>query len=111
MSTNRLEKFAVCHIDNLRIPSKELSLYARMFFDEGTVFYRFAGGCEVDGMLDSDRILSVTRIDWNNNNLLIGELLPVLKQSTGEMTAVCRWDNGNSEQLIVKDGSISWQKL
>jgi hypothetical protein len=70
------------------------------------------GGCgqTIKGIL-KDGMLSVTKINMGgegSGRYMYEIINPALKQSTGELEAVCVWEGGDSiTRLTVKDGEVN----
>ena len=107
-------------IKDFKFPVQSLYKHARTDWhperennDDGTVtFYNL--GTELSGKIEGD-IFHCESIDCSgegSGTVMKWILEPAFKDSTGDLTASCVWEGGDSiNRIIVKDGVVKWEDI
>ncbi len=120
MSYN-IDKFTVKRMVDLKIPVDAFYIHERKDWHPTDVRglsgpVEISCGCEqiISGTIE-DGILTVTELDLEGegSGTFINWIFePALKQSKGELNAVCIWERGDSiNRLLVEDGTVDWLAL
>lgn len=121
MSYN-IDTFKLKKLENLKIPLASFYKHERKDFhprrinnDDGSLHLKFGESSYLDGSLDKNEVLSISKIDWCgefSGTAMMDVLEPALEESTGELIASCVWEGGDSiNRLVVKDGVVSWEEI
>ena len=115
-------KWKIKKLKNLTVPVASLFKHPRQDWHpkkktlkDGSVCFEIADSVLITGTIDDACILHVLdiQVEGEGSGTAMNWIIePALTESTGELTASCIWEGGDSiNQLILKNGVVSWRDI